>query len=171
MSTRILPGVPPTSFQSVIAPVKILAIWYLVRDLIELLAATATAVPLAPIGRATTLPAVFSASVRSRLMYPRSVSPETTRFTPAFDPTSASPCQVMLGCAVRNASVSALTLSSAPPPPFTMYWPPRGSCVAGAGRPAPPQLTANRAAMMINDTVRKRRIQALLIGSNRDISL
>jgi len=25
--------------------------------------------------------------------------------------------------------------------------------------------------MMINDTVRKRRIQALLIGSNRDISL
>ena len=68
MRSRILPGVPPTSFQSLIAPVKIFATWSLVSDLIGLLAATATAVPLAPIGSASTLPAIFSASVRSRLM-------------------------------------------------------------------------------------------------------
>ena len=68
MRSRILPGVPPTSFQSLMTPVKIFATWSLVSALIGLVAATATAVQLAPIGRASTLPDTFSASVRSRLM-------------------------------------------------------------------------------------------------------
>src|SRR5207248_5650972 len=136
----------------------------LLSDLTGFEAATATAVPLAPIGSASTL--VFSASLSSRLMYPRSVSPLSTRFTPASDPTSARPCHVMVGWAFWKASVRAFTLSRAPPPPFTMYWPAIGSAVGWVvpGSAAPPQAATDPAAMIVTRTVRKERIRALLMG-------
>ena len=166
MNTRIFEDAPPTSFQSVIWPVKIFATWSFVSALTGLAALTATAVPLAPMGTVSTLP--FSASRRSRLMYPRSVSPLIARLTPASEPMSMSPCQVTVGWRFWKPSASALTASSAPPPPFTMYWPASGSGVTGAGPTgnAPPQLAATRAPARSKWTVREARIRTLLMDRN-----
>src|SRR5437867_1435656 len=71
MRTRIFPGDPPMSFQSVITPVKIFATWSFVRDLTGFDAATAIgpAPPqLAPSSAPTTSRYVRKERIRALLM-------------------------------------------------------------------------------------------------------
>src|SRR6266511_5355734 len=82
--------------------------------------------------------------------------PLTVSDTPASEPVSSNPCQRTVGCATEKPFVSALTASSAPPPPFVTKVPAKGSGVGfDAIGPAPPQLATSSATSARHTDLRR----------------
>ena len=85
---EMAPGSPPTSLQSVISPVKILAICSTVRSVTLLWALTMTAMPSSAM-TVSVRPSAFSSSFRLREARPMSAVPFFTASMPEPEPVGS----------------------------------------------------------------------------------